>query len=156
MTVTIKGTELLLASGTRVRQCTSMSSLAAILTRPETMRSEASSRRLLYGSLLGIGFLLRLGFMLWHKLYVFHPAAIFEVSSIAAHIARGPGFSSPFAADTGPTAWIAPAYPYFVAAVFKIFGIYSATSMAVVLAVHLLMAGASWPGCRCQRRSLRQ
>src|SRR5258707_13349283 len=105
MTVTIKGTELLLASGPRVRQCTSMSSLAAILTRPETVRSEASSRRVLYGSLLGIGFLLRLGFMLWHKLYVFHPAAIFEVSSIAAHIALGQGCSSPVAAHTGPTAW---------------------------------------------------
>src|SRR5258706_9428229 len=120
-----------------------MSSVAAILRRPETMRSEARSRSLLYGSLLGIGFLLRLGFMLGHKLYGFHPAAIFEVSSIAAHIARGQGFSSPFAADTGPTAWIAPAYPYFVAAVFKIFGIYSATSMAVVLAVQCLMAGAT-------------
>src|SRR5260370_41373282 len=118
-----------------------MSSVAAILTRPDTMRSEASSRRLLYGWMLGIGFLLRLGFMLWHKLYVFHPAAIFEVSSIAAHIARGQGFSSPFAADPGPPAWIAPAYPYFVAAVFKIFGIYSATSMAVVLALELLIGG---------------
>ena len=120
-----------------------MGSIAAILTRPETIFSDARSRRLLYGSLLGIGFLLRLGFMLWHKLYVFHPAAIFEVSSIAAHIARGQGFSSPFAVDTGPTAWIAPAYPYFVAAVFKIFGVYSATSMGVVLAIQCLMAGAT-------------
>jgi len=74
--------------------------------------------------LLGIGFLLRLGFMLWNKLYVFHPQPIFEVSSSAAHIA-GARVSSPFAEDTallpGSTA-----YPYFVAAGFKIFGIYSA------------------------------
>src|SRR5260370_16886681 len=110
-----------------------MSSVAAILRRPETMRSEARSRSLLYGSLLGIGFLLRLGFMLWHKLYVFHPAAIFEVSSIAAHIARGQGFSSPFAADTGPTALIAPAYPYFLPPAFQLFWFYPPTSLPPLL-----------------------
>ena len=107
------------------------------------MRSEATSHPLLYASLVGVGFVLRFGFMLWHQLYEFPSTAIYEVSSIAAHIARGQGFSSPFAVDTGPTAWVAPAYPYMVAAVFKLFGIYSALSMGVVLGIQCVMAGAT-------------
>jgi 4-amino-4-deoxy-L-arabinose transferase-like glycosyltransferase len=120
-----------------------MSVVTAVLAQFQAARPAGKARWLLYGSLFGIGFVLRFAFMLWHKLYVFPPAAIYEVSSIAAHIARGQGFSSPFGIDTGPTAWIAPAYPYFVAGIFKIFGIYSATSMAVVLGVQCLMAAAT-------------
>ena len=49
----------------------------------------------------------------------------FETGSIAASLARGQGFSSPFGHPTGPTAWIAPIYPTILAALFKIFGVYS-------------------------------
>ena len=51
-----------------------------------------------------------------------------ETGRIARAIALGQGFSNPFHGITGPTAWIAPAYPYFLAGVFKIFGIYSDAS----------------------------
>jgi len=116
--------------------------MTAVLPRPEAeaVRNAADSRRWLYVSLFGIGFLLRFGFMLWHKFYVVPPT---EVSSIAAQIAGGQGFSSPFGVDTGPTAWIAPAYPYFVAAIFTMFGVYSATSAAIVLTVQCFMAAAT-------------
>lgn len=118
---------------------------SAAAPRPEnpTLDSPLASHRLLYTLLFVTGFLLRFGFMLWHKTYIFHPGAIYEVSSIADHLARGQGFSSPFIIDTGPTAWIAPLYPYFVSVIFRLFGIYSATSTAVVLSLQCLMAAVT-------------
>ena len=37
----------------------------------------------------------------------------------------GQGFSSPTDLPTGPSAWAPPVYPYILAGVFKLFGIYS-------------------------------
>jgi 4-amino-4-deoxy-L-arabinose transferase-like glycosyltransferase len=106
-------------------------------------RPQTASHRLLYAQLFASGFLLRFGFMLWHKTYIFSVGAIYEACSIAEHVARGQGFSSPFVMDTGPTAWIAPLYPYFVSLVYRLFGTYSATSTAVVLSIQCLMAAAT-------------
>src|SRR4029077_18421492 len=49
----------------------------------------------------------------------------FEVGRIARSIAAGHGYANPFSAETGPTAWMTPVYPYLLAATFKLFGIYS-------------------------------
>ncbi len=57
----------------------------------------------------------------------------YETGKIAASIAEGHGFSSPLFVPTGPTAWMTPVYPYFMAGVFKLFGIYSAASALVML-----------------------
>jgi 4-amino-4-deoxy-L-arabinose transferase-like glycosyltransferase len=59
-----------------------------------------------------------------------------ETGRIARAIALGQGFSNPFHGITGPTAWIAPAYPYFLAGLFKIFGVYSNAAAWVALAVN--------------------
>src|SRR6185312_14602334 len=57
----------------------------------------------------------------------------YEVGGIAAAIAGGKGFSSPFLFhQTGPTAWVCPLYPYFVAAVFKILGTFTPASHIVL------------------------
>jgi 4-amino-4-deoxy-L-arabinose transferase-like glycosyltransferase len=50
---------------------------------------------------------------------------LFEPGNIAASIAAGHGFSNPFRVETGPTAWMTPVYPYFLAGVFRIFGTYT-------------------------------
>ncbi|HZS28415.1 MAG TPA: glycosyltransferase family 39 protein [Candidatus Angelobacter sp.] len=63
-----------------------------------------------------------------------------ETGRIAYSIATGQGFSSPFHGNTGPTAWVAPLYPYLVACVFKIFGIYSDQSAWVLLALNSLFS----------------
>src|SRR5579859_3507306 len=63
-----------------------------------------------------------------------------ETGRIAYSIATGQGFSSPFHGSTGPTAWVAPLYPYLVAGVFKIFGIYSDSSAWVLLALNSLFS----------------
>lgn len=59
-----------------------------------------------------------------------------EMGRIAASLASGHGFSSPFGPPTGPTAWEPPLYPYLVAGVFRIFGIYSQASAIVLLTIN--------------------
>ena len=60
-----------------------------------------------------------------------------ETGRIARSIAIGQGFSSPFTIEyTGPTAWLAPIYPYILSAVFKIFGVYTFTSSWVILTIN--------------------
>jgi 4-amino-4-deoxy-L-arabinose transferase-like glycosyltransferase len=52
---------------------------------------------------------------------------------IGASLASGHGFSNPFGPPTGPTAWEPPLYPYLIAGVFSVFGIYSKLSAFVLL-----------------------
>ena len=59
-----------------------------------------------------------------------------EMGRLGASLASGHGFSSPFGPPTGPTAWEPPLYPYLIAAVFKLFGIYSQASAFVLLAIN--------------------
>lgn len=58
---------------------------------------------------------------------------------IGRSIASGHGFGSPFA-DTGPTALLPPVYPYILAAVFKVFGIYTRTSIIATLSLNSLLS----------------
>jgi 4-amino-4-deoxy-L-arabinose transferase-like glycosyltransferase len=59
-----------------------------------------------------------------------------EMGRIGASLASGHGFSSPFGPPTGPTAWEPPLYPYLIAGVFRVFGIYSRSSAFVLLALN--------------------
>lgn len=64
----------------------------------------------------------------------------YETGNIASSIARGQGFSSPIGGDTGPTAWLTPVYPYFLAAIFRVFGIYSYASLLVSIAFNCVFS----------------
>jgi 4-amino-4-deoxy-L-arabinose transferase-like glycosyltransferase len=69
-----------------------------------------------------------------------------ETGHIAYSIASGKGYSSPFQRDSGPTAWLAPVYPYILAGIFKLFGIYSLPSFFAALSLNILFsAGACVP-----------
>jgi len=63
-----------------------------------------------------------------------------EMGRVARSIALGHGFSSPYEGNTGPTAWEPPLYPYLMAAVFKIFGVYTQASAWVLLSINSLLA----------------
>src|SRR5690242_12232245 len=73
----------------------------------------------------GVAFAARLAYMCVFKTWQIsavgnHFGFGYETGSIARSIAAGHGFASPFRnIDTGPTAWIAPIYPYFCALMFK-------------------------------------
>jgi 4-amino-4-deoxy-L-arabinose transferase-like glycosyltransferase len=64
----------------------------------------------------------------------------YETGRIARAIATGRGFSDPVVVGGGPTAWMTPVYPYLVAGVFKLFGIYSAPSAVVLLSLNSLFS----------------
>jgi 4-amino-4-deoxy-L-arabinose transferase-like glycosyltransferase len=63
-----------------------------------------------------------------------------EMGRVARSIALGHGFSSPYEGNTGPTAWEPPLYPYLMAGVFKLFGIYSQASAWVLLTINSVFA----------------
>lgn len=64
----------------------------------------------------------------------------YEVGRIGRSIVEGRGFGNPLFANTGPTAWLMPVYPYIVAGVFKLFGVYTKTSAVVLLSLNALTA----------------
>ena len=62
-----------------------------------------------------------------------------EMGRVARAVASGRGYADPFHGTTGPTAWVTPLYPLLMAAVFKVFGIYTAASAWVVLAINCVL-----------------
>lgn len=91
-----------------------------------------------------VALLLRMGYIAVFHTYRFPGndkyAMGYETGAIARSIASGHGFSSPFRTMSGPSAWLAPLYPYFVAGVFKLFGIYSDASAFVVFAFNSVLS----------------
>ena len=77
-----------------------------------------------------------------------------EMARIARALVTGYGYSDPFNGHTGPTAWVTPAYPLLIAGVFKLFGMYTAFSAWVLLAINCvlnaLMVRTTWEiAARC-------
>jgi 4-amino-4-deoxy-L-arabinose transferase-like glycosyltransferase len=95
-------------------------------------------------------FLVRLALIFGFHTYQFTPAPYhysfgFEIGSIAASLASGHGFSSPFGVPSGPTTWIAPVYPALVAGFFKVFGLFSTTSAIGTLIFNSLCSALTVP-----------
>jgi hypothetical protein len=68
-----------------------------------------------------------------------------EMGRIARALATGYGYADPFVGHTGPTAWTPPLYPLLLAAVFKIFGVYTAFSGAIILTLNSIFSAATAP-----------
>jgi hypothetical protein len=64
----------------------------------------------------------------------------YETGRIARSIAEGKGFSSPLSIETGPTAWLTPAFPYLLAGVFKLFGVYSYRSLMAIVTLDAIFS----------------
>ena len=76
-----------------------------------------------------------------------------EMGRLARSIAEGHGFSSPTDLDSGPSAWTAPVYPYILASVFRIFGVYSHASAWVILTFNSIFAALTcWTLYRVSER----
>jgi 4-amino-4-deoxy-L-arabinose transferase-like glycosyltransferase len=63
-----------------------------------------------------------------------------EMGRIGRSLAQGQGFSNPFSEITGPTAWEPPLYPFLIAGVFKLFGVYTQASAVVLLGINSLFS----------------
>jgi hypothetical protein len=68
-----------------------------------------------------------------------------ETGRVAASLAAGHGYSSPFGGNTGPTAWMTPGFTLLLAGVFKVFGIYSPVSAWVIEAIDSLFQALTAP-----------
>ncbi len=66
-----------------------------------------------------------------------------ETGHIAYSVASGKGFSSPYERDSGPTAILPPVYPLLVAALFKIFGIYSIGAYFAAIFLNIIFSAAT-------------
>jgi 4-amino-4-deoxy-L-arabinose transferase-like glycosyltransferase len=92
-----------------------------------------------------IALILRVGWIIVGHTYRFKTADDnfgfgWEMGRIGAAIASGHGFSDAFGGSTGPTAWEPPLYPYLVASVFRVLGIYSAASAFVLLSLNSIFS----------------
>jgi hypothetical protein len=78
----------------------------------------------------------------------------FETGRVARSIAEGQGYANPLLVQTGPTAWLTPVYPYLLAGVFKLFGVFSRTSALVILSLNSLFSALTcFPIFQIARRS---
>lgn len=92
-----------------------------------------------------IAFLVRIAFLMQAQHYVQTPINAntpfgYETGRIARSIAIGKGFSSPLSVQSGPTAWLTPVYPYLLAGVFKVFGIYTYLSWLVIVTLNCIFS----------------
>lgn len=63
-----------------------------------------------------------------------------EMGRIGRSIATGYGFADPFDGHTGPTAWEPPLYPYLIAGVFRLAGVYTHASAFILLAINSIFS----------------
>jgi 4-amino-4-deoxy-L-arabinose transferase-like glycosyltransferase len=92
-----------------------------------------------------VAFALRIAFLLVARTYAtdrFGDIRIAgETTNVAISIMTGHGFGSAFNGDpTGPTAVVAPAYPYFVALVFRFLGILTRSSIICIFVLQSLFS----------------
>jgi hypothetical protein len=65
----------------------------------------------------------------------------FEIGKIAQSIVQGDGFANLFfGGPTGPTSVIAPVFPYIVAGIFELLGVYTKASAMAILALNSLFS----------------
>jgi 4-amino-4-deoxy-L-arabinose transferase-like glycosyltransferase len=64
----------------------------------------------------------------------------FEMGRVGRSIALGQGFSNPYGGNTGPTAWEPSLYPYLIAGIFKLFGVYTYASAWALLSINSVFA----------------
>jgi 4-amino-4-deoxy-L-arabinose transferase-like glycosyltransferase len=111
----------------------------AACTSSNSVRASWARVRASLPWIVGIAFVLRVAWIIVGHTYKFKTADDnfsfgWEMGRIGTSIASGHGFSNPFGPPTGPTAWEPPLYPYLIAGVFQVFGIYSKASAFVLLA----------------------
>lgn len=105
----------------------------------KALRSAATSIWII----LFVALAVRLGFMWQYQSS--HPKQavsvipfLFESGNIAHSLATGHGFSSPFRVDTGPTAWMTPAFPLLLAGIFRLFGAYTFHAWEAIVLFNIL------------------
>ena len=123
--------------------------------RPEEADLRASAKRLLCSTatIVVVAFVVRIAIFYQDAHGSYARVAVdrlpygYETGAVAASIAEGRGFSSPLRlVETGATAWFAPIYPYLLAGIFKLFGVYSYASNLIIQTINVAFAAFTcWP-----------
>lgn len=98
-----------------------------------------------------IALLVRIAYMTlartWHirTTYPYDFSFGYEMGRVARALVTGYGFADPFIGHTGPTAWVPPLYPWILAGVFKLTGVYTALSAWIILAVDCVLNAVMIP-----------
>jgi 4-amino-4-deoxy-L-arabinose transferase-like glycosyltransferase len=92
-----------------------------------------------------IAFVLRLAYIFIAHTYRVKPnedyfSFGYEMGRIGRALATGHGFADPFGANTGPTAWEPPLYPYLIAGVFDLTGVYTTFSALILLTINSIFS----------------
>ncbi len=66
-----------------------------------------------------------------------------EAGNIAQALARGDGFCCLFRQPTGPTAWLAPAYPFFLSLIFRLFGTFTVSAFYCASLLNCVFSAAA-------------
>src|SRR5437899_8175534 len=116
-----------------------------VLRGPDRFRSGWVCVRTSFFWITVIAFALRLGFILIAHTYRFKPdqnnfSFGYEMGRIGRAIAIGRGFADPFDSPTGATAWEPPLYPYLIAGVFKLTGVYTSASALILLSLNSIFS----------------
>lgn len=126
--------------------------------RQASISAPPRSDVLAYAAMVLVALALRLGYILVARTYQIsaihdHFGVGFEAGSIARSIVAGEGFASPFGGSTGPTAWLAPIYPYICALAFKLLGTFTDASALALLALNSVFSALTCvPICLIAKR----
>lgn len=107
---------------------------------PDREPQTADSRRRLYAILAAIAVLalfIRLAAVAYFRTYDLglehdHWPFGFDAGRIARSLAQGQGFASPHFEPSGPTALLAPAFPFLMAGIFRVLGVYTRESALAI------------------------
>ena len=119
-------------------------------------------------SIFWVGFAVRVLYMTLAHTYRIRPQEDhfqfgWEMGRIARALVTGYGYADPFGSygmvHTGPTAWLPPLYPLLMAAIFKVFGVYTLKSAWVLFAFNSACSAATALavyeiGARCYSRKV--
>src|SRR6202048_2129873 len=115
------------------------------MNRPAPLNRWWSTARTSFFWMVFVAFALRVGWIVVAHTYKFKTlddnfSFGWEMGRIGRSLAQGQGFSNPFSQTTGPTAWEPPLYPFLIAGVFKLLGIYAHASALVLLGINSLFS----------------
>jgi len=128
------------------------------LPQPETKATRCENQRRLSITLclVVLALIVRLGFFVYlYGIPFTQPATINdesftnETTNIASTLATGHGFSSPMISVVdgdprmGPSAWIAPVYPFFCAIMFRLLQPFSSASFSVILLAQCVVSAVT-------------
>ena len=131
----------------------------------ETRQSQGSDGAAFPWQIFWIALFVRIAYMTlartWHirTVYPYDFSFGYEMGRVARALVTGYGFADPFIGHTGPTAWVPPLYPWILAGVFRLTGVYTALSAWIILAfdcvLNALMIPLIWEiARRCFNRNV--